>query len=234
MGSALAASLRRAGVEVLGPLGRGADGAGAAIVLLCVPDREIARAAAAIASDAVVAHVSASSDLDVLEPHERASMHPLLSVSDASAQFAGAACAVDASTPRALAMVEQIALVLGMRPVRVPADRRAIYHAAASAAANFTTTVLGAAERLAEEAGIDRDALRPLVESSVRNWERLGARDALTGPIARGDEATAARQRSAVAARAPEVLALWDALADATRAFVASRARTAAVQRDGQ
>ena len=232
MGSALAASLTRSGVNVQGPLARGADGAGASIVLLCVPDREIANAAGAITSDAIVAHVSASSDLSMLAPHECASMHPLLSVSDASADFGGAACAVDGSTTRALALVEAIAVRLGMRPVRVAGDRRAVYHAAASAAANFTTTVLGAAERLAAEAGIDRDALRPLVESSLRNWERLGARDALTGPIARGDEATAARQRGSVAERAPDLLPLWDALADGTRALAATRSPPPPAPRD--
>ena len=43
MGEALAAALRELVVPVRGPLGRGADAAGARIVLLCVPDREIAR-----------------------------------------------------------------------------------------------------------------------------------------------------------------------------------------------
>jgi predicted short-subunit dehydrogenase-like oxidoreductase (DUF2520 family) len=51
----------------------------------------------------------------------------------------------------------------------------------------------------------------------------LGAQDALTGPIARGDEETVARQRQAVAERAPEDLALFDALADATRRLAAGR-----------
>ena len=45
---------------------------------------------------------------------------------------------------------------------------------------------------------------------------------ALTGPIQRGDDATVARQRDAVATYAPESLPLWDALADGTR-FVARK-----------
>ena len=39
--------LTQAGRRVLGPLGRGADGAGADVVLLCVPDAEIGAAARA-------------------------------------------------------------------------------------------------------------------------------------------------------------------------------------------
>ena len=55
--------------------------------------------------------------------------------------------------------------------------------------------------------------------AAVENWARLGARRALTGPIVRGDAVTAARQRDAVAARTPELLPLWDALTEATRAL---------------
>ena len=47
----------------------------------------------------------------------------------------------------------------------------------------------------------------------------LGAERALTGPIVRGDEATVARQREAIAQRTPELAPLFDALADATRAL---------------
>jgi predicted short-subunit dehydrogenase-like oxidoreductase (DUF2520 family) len=59
--------------------------------------------------------------------------------------------------------------------------------------------------------------------SAATTLAALGAQDALTGPIARGDEETVARQRQAVAERAPEDLALFDALADATRRLAAGR-----------
>ena len=45
LGTALAVALRAAGVPVDGPLGRHADGGDADVVLLCVPDEEIAAAA---------------------------------------------------------------------------------------------------------------------------------------------------------------------------------------------
>ena len=54
------------------------------------------------------------------------------------------------------------------------------------------------------------------MRATVANWEAEGAA-ALTGPIARGDEATVARQRAAVADRLPERAALFDALVAATR-----------------
>jgi predicted short-subunit dehydrogenase-like oxidoreductase (DUF2520 family) len=223
MGEALASALAAACVPVRGPLGRGADGADAAVVLLCVPDREIGAAAAALVPGVLVGHVSASAPLELLAPHERFSLHPLLSVVGAGARFAGAVCAVDGSTPRALGVAFALADKLEMRARVVPASERALYHAAASAASNFLVTVEDLAERLAERVGLDRSALVPLVRASMENWASAGTR-ALTGPIARGDEVTVQRQRAAVVQSAPELLPLWDALTAATRSLVSSPA----------
>jgi predicted short-subunit dehydrogenase-like oxidoreductase (DUF2520 family) len=217
MGEALASALANAGVPVRGPLGRGADGAGAALVLLCVPDREIASAAIAVRPGMLVGHVSASAPLELLAPHERFALHPLLSVVGAGARFAGAMCAIDGSTPRALGTARALAERLEMRVRVIEAADRALYHAAASAASNFLVTVEGLAERLGGRVGVDRAALAPLVRATVENWAVAGARASLTGPIARGDEDTVRRQRAAVADAAPDLLPLWDALAEATR-----------------
>lgn len=228
MGSALASALRRVGADVRGPLKRGEAVTGGDIVLLCVPDREIAAAASTIAPGPLVGHVSASAPLDLLEPHERFSMHPLLSVVGAEAQFDGAYCAIDGSSPVALDAARALAELLGMQVKVVPREQRALYHAAASVASNFLITLEGAAERLASIVGLERDALVPLVRATVDNWARQGARAALTGPIARGDVATAARQREAVADAAPDLLPLWDALAAATRELAVAPATDAA------
>ncbi len=203
---------------VHGPLGRESSVDGAELVLLCVPERELAAANATIRPGPLVGHCSASASLDLLIPHERFVIHPLMTVTMAGATFAGAACAIDASSPRALAAAEELAQTLGMRSIRVPPERRALYHAAASMASNFLVALEATAERLAEGAGVDRAALAPLVLAAAENWATLGAKVALSGPIARGDDATAARQRAAVAEAAPDLLPLWDALADATRA----------------
>src|SRR5690349_24604480 len=127
----------------------------------------------------------------------------------------GAGCAVDGSTPEALATAEALAAALGMRATRVADEDRVAYHAAASIASNFLVTLEGAAERLAATAGVDRALLAPLVRAAVENWAARGAAGALTGPIARGDEATVARQRAAVAERAPDLVPLFDALTEA-------------------
>jgi predicted short-subunit dehydrogenase-like oxidoreductase (DUF2520 family) len=219
LGRALAAALDRARVAVHGPLRRGANGAGADLVLLCVPDGEIEAAAAHVAPGRLVGHCSGATTLAPLHRHEAFSLHPLMTVPGEGAVFADATAAIAGSTPRALQAARDLAERLGMRPLEVADEDRTAYHAAASIASNFLVTLEGAAERLAATAGVDRAALAPLVRASVENWAAQGAGPALTGPIARGDEDTAARQREAVAEQTPELLPLFDALAQATRSL---------------
>ena len=217
LGRSLCLAMAGAELRVLGPLGRGADGAGAQIVLLCVPDSAIADAARAIQPGRFVGHCSGLSTLAPLAPHEAFSMHPLITVAgDAAVSFAGAGCAVAGSTKRALEVAIALARRLRMRDFQVADAARDLYHAAASMASNYLVTLEGGAERLGALAGVERELFVPLVRAAVENWARLGARGALTGPIIRGDVETAARQRAAVATKAPELLDLWDALATAT------------------
>jgi predicted short-subunit dehydrogenase-like oxidoreductase (DUF2520 family) len=86
-------------------------------------------------------------------------------------------------------------------------------------------TLEAEAEALAGAAGIDgfdaRTMLGPLVRTSVENWIELGPRRALTGPVARGDHATVAAQRAAIAAERPQLEPLFDALVERTEALAA-------------
>jgi predicted short-subunit dehydrogenase-like oxidoreductase (DUF2520 family) len=224
LGHALTAALTRAGREVEGPLARGADPE-TDIVLLCVPDQEIQAAAAALtpAGARFVGHCSGATTLEPLAGREAFSLHPLMTVPEGGeAPFAGAGCAIAGSTERALAVARELAEALRMRPVQVADADRAAYHAAASIAANFLVTLEGAAERLAATAGVPRELLVPLARAALDNWAAKGTAGALTGPVARGDEATIARQRSAIAERAPDLLDLFDVLVAASRVVVSA------------
>ena len=223
LGNTIAPALREAGASVAGPLRRGEIPEAGNVVLLCVPEPAIAGVSAIIPDGCIVGHCSASAPLDAMAPHERFFAHPLLPFTKSGANFSGAACAIDGSTPRAIETAQHMATLLGMHAVKVPAERRALYHAAASMAANFLVTLEWAAERLAEPCDIVRADLGPVVRASMENWLKLGGKDALTGPLSRGDVATVARQRAAVADAAPDLLPLWDALADATTALVKTR-----------
>ena len=219
LGRALTAALP----ELAGPFGRGFDGEGFDAVLLAVPDREIGNAAAAITPGPLVGHCSGATGLDVLSPHARFGVHPLMTFApgaDAGWAFRGAAAAVAGNTERALGVAIAIAHRLGMRPFELADEDRAAYHAAASIASNFLVTIEDAAEVLMATTGNARDILLPLIRTSVENWAVSG-RSALTGPVARGDDDTVARQRAAISERTPELLELFDALVARTRSVVA-------------
>ncbi len=223
LGAALRRSFGQAGVPASEPLPRGAAPSPAEFdaVLLCVPDQEIAGAAALVPPGGLVGHCSGATGLDVLVGHEAFSLHPLMTVTaqDGLERFAGAGAAIAGGTARALNLARTLAQRLGLEPFELADGDRAAYHAAASIASNFLITLEAAAERLAIGAGADRAALVPLVRATVENWARLGPEHALTGPVARGDERTVAAQRAAIAERVPDLLALFDALLEATRAL---------------
>lgn len=237
LGGSLVRAATDAGLEVAAA---GRDDAaeaatGAEIVLLCVPDAEIA-AAAEVAARAeplprFVGHTSGATTLAALAPVAAAgaatfSLHPLQSFADAGTTPHGAPCAVTGSDPRALAVAKGLAGRLGMHPFEVAEESRAAYHAAASIASNFLVALEESAVELLRKAGIEepRELLAALVLRTAANWSERGP-EALTGPIARGDEATVERQRAAIAETAPELLDLFDALAGRARATKTERAK---------
>lgn len=217
VGTALAEAFRRAGIEVEGPLGRGRQPA-AEVVLLCVPDGEIASAAASVSAP-FVGHTSGATPLGSLQ----FGLHPLQTITGPETTLAGAGCAIAGSTPEALELARGLAEVAGMVPFEIGDSERAAYHASASIASNFLVTLASIAERVAATAGIGPDQARrmlaPLVRQTVENWAALGPERALTGPVARGDEVTVTRQRKAIENAAPDALAAFDALVEATRAL---------------
>lgn len=239
VGGAIAAAARSAGLEAR-LAGRddaleACRGAGAA--LLCVPDDAIGEAADAVAEAIpplrLVGHTSGATGLDALAPARRRgaatySIHPVQTVPDAGADLTAAPAAIAGSDAGAERFATALALRLGMRPFAVPEDRRAAYHAAASIASNFVVALTESAADLLARAGVEGDArelLAPLVLRTAANWaERGGA--ALTGPIARGDEATVARHREGISELAPELIELYDALADRTRELARAKAET--------
>jgi len=220
LGGVLANALKRAGFTVAGPLGRDDSIPASDIALLCVPDAEIATAARNARPHAtLLGHVSGATPLDDVD----FSMHPLQTFTGAETPevFHGIGAAIAGRTPHAAHAGEQLARALGAHPFHVDDAHRAGYHAAASIASNLVLTVLDAAEQVARAAGIRSDAARellaPLVTRTVENWRSRGASAALTGPIARGDEQTVARQRAAISEQTPALLPLFDQLCDSAR-----------------
>lgn len=217
VGGALRLALAASGWDVVGSLGRADDPTAAArdveLVLVTTPDGAIATVAGRIAVEpgTVVAHCSGAQTLDVLAPHPRVgSLHPLLSVSDALTGAerlrSGCAFALDGDP-----LLDGLVADLGGRAFRVPAEARAMYHAAAVIASNHLVALFGQVERIAAQAGVPVDAYVDLARQTLDNVERLGPAAALTGPVARGDWATVCRHLRAID---PSERAAYEALAE--------------------
>jgi predicted short-subunit dehydrogenase-like oxidoreductase (DUF2520 family) len=202
-GSALALALGSAGWTVDGLLGRGDDVGAAAggvdLLVLATPDAVIAEVARQVAPSphTVVAHLAGSLGLEVLAPHvHRAALHPLVSLPDPATgarRLRGAWFAVAGND-----IVHRVVADLGGRSFPVPDDRRAVYHAAACVAANHVVALLGQAARLAEAAGVPFTPFVELARGAVDNVGELGPSRSLTGPAARGDDATIERHLRAM------------------------------------
>jgi predicted short-subunit dehydrogenase-like oxidoreductase (DUF2520 family) len=233
VGCALHRAARAAGIDSrLAGRGDASEAcAGAEAALLCVPDASIEEACTAIAEAPglrFVGHTSGATGLDALAAATTRGaaafgLHPLQTITDDNPELIGASCAVSGSTPEAVALARSLAQRLGMRSFELPEERRAAYHAAASIASNFLVALEESAAQFLERAGVEngRELLAPLVLRSAANWAQRGP-EALTGPIARGDEATVERHLEAIEAAMPELLELYRILAERTRSLAAA------------
>jgi predicted short-subunit dehydrogenase-like oxidoreductase (DUF2520 family) len=232
-----AASARQA-VDFIGA-GRAVDSYAALrpadVYLLAVGDDQIVPAAAALAqavplAGAVVFHCSgalASSQMQAAidAGAHAASVHPVRSFADpqaVAAQFAGTFCGVEGA-PQALALLLPALAAIGAQAVQIDASAKTVYHAAAVFASNYVVTILDAALRAYQAAGIPeavaRQMAQPLATESMANVFRLGAAAALSGPVARGDMATVERQQGAVAQWDAATGSLYEALVPPTAAL---------------
>jgi predicted short-subunit dehydrogenase-like oxidoreductase (DUF2520 family) len=201
-------------------------------VMLAVSDDQIEPVCAALADTGaldgvLVFHCSGARSSAALQAAAdkgalTASVHPVRSFADPAGvarDFAGTWCGVEGD-PRALALLEPALAAIGARPVAIDAAAKTVYHAASVFASNYLVTVLDAALRAYQAAGIPeqvaRELARPLATETLENVFRLGPRTALSGPIARGDFATVARQQAALDRWDSATGQLYRALAEAT------------------
>ena len=172
-------------------------------ILIATPDaaipplaEELARLGAAEWKGKAVLHTSGALASSVLEPLRSygasvGSMHPLQTFSGIGVPpLEGRVFAIEGD-PAALRLARQMVRSLGGYVLQLPANGKAAYHAAASMAAGQVLAVLEAATNAMMSLGVKRRvavrALLPLTRQVLDNFERLGARAAWTGPLARED-----------------------------------------------
>lgn len=177
---------------------------------------------------ATVLHSSGSLDAEVLAPLRSAgiavgSLHPLRAFTDV----------VEAPGPRPFFAIDgdPVACRLARRLVaawsgtccELAADRRVVYHLAASLAAGGVVTVLSAVAQLMRDAELPEDLLEGylrLLRGAVDTATAGGPGDvasAITGPAARGDVATLRRHLAALRSTSPDLEPLVRSLWNETR-----------------
>lgn len=193
-----------------------ADLRAADICMIAALDDQIAECceqlanAGKLAPHTIVFHCSGALPSSVLQAALKvgapvASVHPVRSFAvpeQAAHDFAGTYCGAEGD-PKALDVLNDAFASIGARMVPIHADCKIIYHSAAVFACNYLVTLFDVALQAYDKSGVPQDvALRmmePLVRGTIDNVFRIGPAKALTGPIARGDMATAEKQANAVA-----------------------------------
>lgn len=157
----------------------------------------------------VVAHLSgATPSTDLAAAISRGahagSFHPLKTFADpgyAAGSFAGTYVALEGDK-KALKILRVALRKIGAKVFEIDPGNKVLYHAGSVMVCNYLTAVLEAGLQCYEGAGIKLETayklMEPLVRETVDNVFRVGTVRALTGPIARGDDAVVARQAAAV------------------------------------
>ena len=192
----------------------------AEVWMLTPPDARIANCCEVLAASAllragdIVFHCSgalSSQELASAVGHgaKAASVHPLKSFAEprlAVATFSGTYSAAEGDGT-ALDVLRPAFERIGARVTAIEPGRKTTYHAASVIVCNYLVALMEAGLRCYEQAGLGRETalamMEPLVRETVDNVFKLGPARALTGPIARGDDAVVAGHLSALGA--------WDA-----------------------
>lgn len=207
---------------------------GCELVFITTPDTLIEPVCEKVAQaggfneNSVVFHLSGALSSEILESAQKSgavtgSLHPLQAFAPfepgAASPFSGINISVE-GTLKAQALGRKIAAALQARAFTIPTDAKTLYHAAAVVASNYLVTVEHFALSLLAGAGLDQarafEILEPLVQGTLQNISSVGSVNALTGPVARGDEAIIARHLDDIDKKMPQFSDLYRLLGQHT------------------
>lgn len=177
------------------------------LVFLCLPDEEIEKVVAQMASSNIdwskklVFHCSGLLPSKILKPLKdkgalTASFHPVQSFARKKTDpldFKNVYFGLEGGS-KALTSARKIVRKLGGQPFILKAKDKAIYHSACSIASNFLIVLLDMAVSLLKKTGLNEEKafqiLLPLVQGTLHNVKKFNMGWSLTGPVIRGDQKT--------------------------------------------
>lgn len=182
------------------------------LLLLAVPDDQLADLAAGIAATGLVpggqlvVHTSGRYGTEVLAPLAAAgcatlALHPAMTFTGTAEdlpRLQGCPMAITAAEAF-LPVAAALAVELGGDAFVLPEGDRELYHAALAHGANHLVVLVHQAREALARIGVQDPGatLRPLLEAALDNALRHGA-TALTGPVVRGDAGTVAAHLAAL------------------------------------
>ena len=175
----------------------------ARIFFLSVPDGQIAKVATDLSNQklnfkqSLFIHLSGAENILILKPlmkkgAKTASLHPMQTFpSKKTVNLKGVHAALEADNESTHKLIQKISEDLKMIPFRIESKNKSYYHLAGVYASNFLAGNLYLANQLLSINKIERekhfDILRFTIYSTLKNIEKLGPANALSGPIDRGD-----------------------------------------------
>jgi len=175
-------------------------------------------------SGSLVFHLAGRFGLDVLQPLGEsgallAALHPVRSLTDAQISlegFAGTACVAEGSDV-ALSMLEPLLSSIGGTWLPVATIDRGLYHASVSVISNITKAVAWKAQKWQRKAGLPEKTAaavtHQLLNSTMEDLFRSGAKQSITGPVVRGDTSTIEAHIEAIRSTHPEDVEVYRVLA---------------------
>jgi predicted short-subunit dehydrogenase-like oxidoreductase (DUF2520 family) len=172
----------------------------------------------------LVFHLAGRFGLDVLAPLQGsrallAALHPVRSLTDARISlddFAGTACVAE-GTAGALEFLRPLITSIGGTWLPVSSIDRGLYHASVSIVSNITKSIAWKAQKWQQKAGLPADTAasvtHQLLQSTMEDLTRAGARQTITGPVVRGDTSTIEAHMEALRDSHPEDIDVYRVLA---------------------
>ncbi len=199
------------------------------VIFITTPDRVIAEVCKTMAQSGgigegdLVIHTSGSHTSEILSPAGDKgacvlSVHPLQTIPGPEAgirNLPGSYFAVEGDE-RGLPFVRKMVADLQGYLVEIPTEMKPLYHASACVVSNYFVAIVRLGLAMMEDIGVDRDkaltALLPLIQGTMKNIEKVGVPQGLTGPIARGDYSTIGDHLKVMEKRMPEIAPLYGEL----------------------
>ena len=164
------------------------------LILLTVSDDAIAEVSEQLnpATKGVVAHTSGAVPMEAISDKlRRAVFYPLQSFSvDKKIVWENVPFCLEAENDKDLNALGYLAELLSQRIHVLSSEQRKSLHLAAVFANNFANLMFELSEDLLQSAEIDRSILHPLILETANKVLMQTAKEARTGPAARGDKKT--------------------------------------------